>query len=236
MDEQLIPFRGRCSFIQYMPSKPAKYGLKLFWICDSETYYPLKSIIYTGKGSCVNVPGQGLGHSVVMTLSLPYQNRGRNITMDNYFTDLSLGESLLKKRTTIVGTVNRNKRFLPAVFKAKKSLKLNESLFGFTRTTALVTYQGHKHKNVCLLSTQHNKPVTAEGERKKPDIVLDYNMTKGGVDTMDQMCLNYTSKRQTKRWPLVIFNNMLDTSILAMGVIYKTKFPQDRLVHMDRRA
>ena len=53
---------------------------------------------------------------------------------------------------------------------------------------------------------------------------------------MEQMCLNYTSKRQTKRWPLVIFNNMLDTSILAMGVIYKIKFPQDRLVHMDRRA
>ena len=180
VDEQLIPFRGRCSFIQYMPSKPAKYGLKLFWICDSETYYPLRSIIYTGKGSCVNVPGQGLGHSVVMTLSLPYQNKGRNITMDNYFTDLTLAESLLKKRTTIVGTVKRNKRFLPAVFKAKKSLKLNESLFGFTKTAALVTYQGHKHKNVCLLSTQHDKPITAEGERKKPDIVLNYNSNKGG--------------------------------------------------------
>ena len=28
VDEQLIPFRGRCSFIQYMPSKPANYGIK----------------------------------------------------------------------------------------------------------------------------------------------------------------------------------------------------------------
>ena len=30
VDEQLIPFRGRCSFRQYMPSKPDKYGMKLF--------------------------------------------------------------------------------------------------------------------------------------------------------------------------------------------------------------
>ncbi|GFR91361.1 Piggybac transposable element-derived protein 4-like protein [Elysia marginata] len=48
MDEQLIPFRGLCPIIQYIPSKPAKYGLKLLWICDSENYYPLKCIVYTG--------------------------------------------------------------------------------------------------------------------------------------------------------------------------------------------
>lgn len=30
IDEQLLAFRGRCNFIQYMPSKPAKYGIKFF--------------------------------------------------------------------------------------------------------------------------------------------------------------------------------------------------------------
>ena len=29
IDEQLVPFRGRCKFKQYMPSKPAKYGIKI---------------------------------------------------------------------------------------------------------------------------------------------------------------------------------------------------------------
>lgn len=28
VDEQLLAFRGRCSFKQYIPSKPAKYRLK----------------------------------------------------------------------------------------------------------------------------------------------------------------------------------------------------------------
>ena len=30
IDELLKPFRGRCSFWQYMPSKLDKYGMKLF--------------------------------------------------------------------------------------------------------------------------------------------------------------------------------------------------------------
>jgi hypothetical protein len=41
IDEQLVPFRGRCSFRQYMKSKPAKYGLKLWILCDSSTSYAL---------------------------------------------------------------------------------------------------------------------------------------------------------------------------------------------------
>ena len=28
IDEQLVPFRGHCCFVQYMPNKRAKYGLK----------------------------------------------------------------------------------------------------------------------------------------------------------------------------------------------------------------
>lgn len=34
IDEQLVPFRGRCAFKQYLPSKPDKYGLEIFWACD----------------------------------------------------------------------------------------------------------------------------------------------------------------------------------------------------------
>ena len=30
VDEQLVPFKGRCPFPQYIPSKPDKYGMKIF--------------------------------------------------------------------------------------------------------------------------------------------------------------------------------------------------------------
>ena len=46
IDEQLLPFRRRCRFIQYMPTMPAKYGIKIFWMCDSRVPYANDGIIY----------------------------------------------------------------------------------------------------------------------------------------------------------------------------------------------
>lgn len=39
VDEQLVPFKGRCRFRQYMPKKPAKYGIKIWAACDAKTSY-----------------------------------------------------------------------------------------------------------------------------------------------------------------------------------------------------
>ncbi|KAJ8942149.1 hypothetical protein NQ314_010140 [Rhamnusium bicolor] len=49
IDELLHPFRGRCGFVQYIPLKPAKYGIEIYALCDSRTYYTWKSEIYCGK-------------------------------------------------------------------------------------------------------------------------------------------------------------------------------------------
>ena len=49
VDEQLYPFRGHCRFIQYMPSKPAKYGLKFWFLADAKNYYISRIELYTGK-------------------------------------------------------------------------------------------------------------------------------------------------------------------------------------------
>lgn len=39
IDEQLYAYRGRTRFTQYMPNKPAKYGIKIWWACDALTGY-----------------------------------------------------------------------------------------------------------------------------------------------------------------------------------------------------
>ncbi|UYV73301.1 hypothetical protein LAZ67_10002611 [Cordylochernes scorpioides] len=49
IDEKPIPFRGRCGFRQYMPNKPAKYGLKIYTISDARTFYTFNFEIYCGK-------------------------------------------------------------------------------------------------------------------------------------------------------------------------------------------
>ncbi|GFN87219.1 PiggyBac transposable element-derived protein 4 [Plakobranchus ocellatus] len=107
VDEKLTPFKGRCSFIQYIPSKPAKYGLKLFWVCDSETHYSLKCIIYTGA----RVLGKSQGYAVVMELTLLYQNKGRNVTMDNFFYDDNLADNSSREKLPLLALCARNNEF-----------------------------------------------------------------------------------------------------------------------------
>lgn len=51
VDECLVGFRGRCPFKQYMPSKPAKYGIKIWAACDAKTSYCFNMQVYTGKHS-----------------------------------------------------------------------------------------------------------------------------------------------------------------------------------------
>lgn len=49
IDEQLVAFRGNCPFRQYIFSKPAKYGLKFWILCDSNTNYVWRIQSYIGK-------------------------------------------------------------------------------------------------------------------------------------------------------------------------------------------
>ncbi|KAK7105966.1 hypothetical protein V1264_017276 [Littorina saxatilis] len=145
VDEQLVPFRGRCSFLQYLPSKPDRYGMKVFWIADAEQNFPLYGVPYLGRPA-----GQerqvNLGRNIAVELATPFFKSGRNVTCDNFFTDLTLSETLLKNGMTLVGTVRANKRFLPDSLKTKKHLALNDSEFSFTADATVVRYQRKKKK------------------------------------------------------------------------------------------
>ncbi|KAL4131458.1 hypothetical protein QTP88_008769 [Uroleucon formosanum] len=49
IDETLVAFRGRCPFKMYIPSKPAKYGIKVFSLVDVKMSYTYNLEVYTGK-------------------------------------------------------------------------------------------------------------------------------------------------------------------------------------------
>ena len=82
----------------------------------------------------------------------------------------------------------------------------------------------------------HDRAVAPDEPKKKPDIVRFYNATKGGVDIMDQMAHACTTKRKTKRWPMVLFYNCLDLGTVAARVIWQLKFPEDPLSQDDTRT
>ena len=96
VDEQLVPFRARCCFVQYMPKKPSKYGLKFWTLYEANCRYVLALDLYTGKKD--NTVQKNLATNVVLNLvdKLPRNvQQGRSVTYDRYFTDLKLSEALL---------------------------------------------------------------------------------------------------------------------------------------------
>ena len=49
VDETMISYKGRLGFIQYMPKKPKKWGLKAFVLSDAQSGYVYNWYLYTGK-------------------------------------------------------------------------------------------------------------------------------------------------------------------------------------------
>ncbi|XP_022910889.2 piggyBac transposable element-derived protein 4-like [Onthophagus taurus] len=207
IDEQLVGFRGRCTFVQYMPSKLAKYGLKIFWMCESTSGYALDGLVYVG-------PHKNLGLEVVQTLVRGIHNSGRNLTIDNFFTSVPLATYLLDKNITVVGTLRQNKSDIPKEMKASKDRVVYSSLFCFQNNVSMVSYARKKNKCVILLSTMHHDASINDDAKRKPEIISHYNKTKGGVDIMDQMVSTYTCKRQSKGWPMTFFFNIIDVATL----------------------
>ncbi|XP_051915601.1 piggyBac transposable element-derived protein 4-like [Hippocampus zosterae] len=217
VDERLVPFRGRCPFRQYIPNKPAKYGVKIWAACDARSSYAWNMQIYTGK-SASGMAERNQGMRVVLDLTEGL--RGHNITCDNFFTSYALGQELLKRKLTMVGTVRKNKPELPpALIDTKDRVPLS-SKFAFTETTTMVSYIPKKRKNVTLISTLHKDAAVSSREDKKPAIILDYNRCKGGVDVLDKVTGTYTCQRKTLRWPMVVFFNMLDVSAYNAFVVW----------------
>ncbi|XP_029648376.1 piggyBac transposable element-derived protein 4-like [Octopus sinensis] len=113
VEEQLVSFRGRCPFRVYIPSKPGKYGIKIWVVYDSETSYVWKMQIYTGKDP-VKGRETNQGSRVFGDLVRELENTGHNITCDNFFTCLVLARKLLSKKPTLVGTIRKNRVELPS--------------------------------------------------------------------------------------------------------------------------
>ncbi|KAJ7991335.1 hypothetical protein DPEC_G00296250 [Dallia pectoralis] len=190
VDEQLVPFRGRCPFRQYMPSKPARYRIKAWVCCDARSSYAWKMQVYTGK-TC-DGPERNLGTRVVLDLTegLP---RDHTVTCDNFFTSYELVQRLLADRgLPLVGKVRKNKPELPPALLATKTRRVLSSAFAFTPIATLVSYLARRNRNVLLLSTLHADARLSDRTDRKPALILDYNRNKGGVDNLDKVIGTYS--------------------------------------------
>ncbi|KAE8277658.1 hypothetical protein D5F01_LYC24345 [Larimichthys crocea] len=269
VNEQLVPFKGRCRFRQYMPKKPAKYGLKIWATCDVKTSYAWRLQVYTGKeGGRPAEINQGMRVVLEMMEGL----QGNVITCDNFFTSFGLSEELLRRKLALVGTIRRNKPELPRhllqakvreVFSSLTKTELQNS--ATTEKKCFLPTTKQRGKNVLLLSTKHRDPHVSDDAKRKPTIIQDYNRCKGGVDNLDKQKAHrrrlfieevgdalviphmqkrerllrssaaaalvaevvgtYSCRRQTNRWPLALFHNLIDVSLYNAFVLWTSIEP-----------
>nr|XP_046157307.1 piggyBac transposable element-derived protein 4-like [Oncorhynchus gorbuscha]XP_046157308.1 piggyBac transposable element-derived protein 4-like [Oncorhynchus gorbuscha] len=155
-----------------MPSKPAKYGIKIWVACDTQCSYAWKMQVYTGKLTSEG-PEKNRGMQVV--LGATDRLMGHNVPWDNFFTSYQLSQQLQKK-ITMVGTVRKKKPEIPLHSSTQRGREAFSSKFAFT--TTLVSYLTKRNKNMVLLSTLHKTAKISDHKDRKPDIILDYNHNK----------------------------------------------------------
>ena len=230
IDEQMIPFLGRCPVRQFVKNKPRPVGLKNFVVATS-TGTVLDFEIY--QGSTTNLPNRelGLGPSVILRLveTIPKESF---VYFDRYFTTIPLMNRLTEMNIYGTGTIMSN-RVKGCEFKKDKEMKRGES-DEFIRTDQKISVTKWKDsRSVILCSTAYGSQPESTVERwdsntkqrievSCPKVVKSYNQNMGGVDICDQMLEYYRTFFRTKKWPFKVILHLFDMAIVNSWQEYKT--------------
>lgn len=220
IDETMVPFRGRLSFLQYVPGKRHKYGIKLFKLCIAEGYtYAVK--VYGGKEQ----PSEkSLASRVVMELMQPLLNTGRTLFTDNFYTSVELAHELNRNNTHLVGTLRAKRKHNPkAVIDAK--LKRGE-IKSLQSNTKVIVGKWKDKRDVRFLTTKDPPSMievkTRRGPIRKPSTIVEYNAAKAFVDMSDQKAAYNSSVRRSVKWYRKVAIELLtNTAIVNAHVLYK---------------
>lgn len=186
IDEGAIPFRGKVPFRVYNKSKPHKYHMKVYQLCDSATGYCLSFSPYTGKDEKEGQDGKKKKQVVQEELDLPpgiVDKRARlgvnavvlhllhkagtlnlyhHLYTDNYYSSPLLFIELLKHKTYACGTVRANRAGVPKSFADmtlagnKNHIQKKDVSFRRSADQELLALAYNDRKVVRLLSTIHS--------------------------------------------------------------------------------
>lgn len=219
IDETMIPFRGRLSFLQYIPGKRHKYGIKIFKLCVTGGY-TFATKIYGGKEQPTK---KSLASRVVMELMQPLLNTGRTLYTDNFYTSVPLAHELNMNKTHLVGTLRSNRKHNP---KAVVDTKLKRGEMKILQSNTKVIVGKWKDKRDVLFLTTKEVPKMIEIQTKrgpvaKPSTIVDYNSAKSFIDVSDQKAAYSSPVRRSIKWYRKIAVELLtNTAMVNALVVY----------------
>ena len=200
LDDSLVLFKGRLSFKQYLNTKRARFGIKLYQLCTFNGIL-LDFIVYHGylaQGLVRMEEGCLTTERIPVTLMQNYLEKGHHLFMDNLYTSLLLAKYFLEHGTHVTGTIRDSRTHFPTKL---KSLCLEKGSAAYYQHDGLVIMKYRAKKDISrgrpkivhVLSTAHPPSMGQTRKRdkdgnvvQKPTGIISYNHNMGGVDMMDQ--------------------------------------------------
>jgi hypothetical protein len=207
LDETMVRMKGKSLWKTMIQGKPTPIGYKLYTLACLN--YLLFFSIYRGKGGYA--VQQGVIHHTVTTMVTRWSGSNRILFTDNLYTSPALCRHLLAMGIRSCGTFRPNRKHLPDGLRdAMKTLSQGETkawqsgqlgcLVWCDKQPVLILSTHHRVDD--MVSIQNNRGPSQPPVVIKPQVVLDYNVGKTGVDTVDQLRQSYAMQRKSRKdWP-----------------------------------
>ncbi|XP_021953595.1 piggyBac transposable element-derived protein 3 [Folsomia candida] len=227
-DESLFPFKGRLSFKQYNPKKRSRFGVKLFLIEDCAIQFVLDVLPYQGKSTQITdrswIEAVGFGGAAVLTLLQSFLDSGSRVIVDNWFHSLKLARMLKDRLTYVLVTVQKRRKGMPKTVRMTRKLHKGE-IETFSDGEVFIE-RWMDRREVLLLNTLMPHGMTESpstnptNQRLKPDTVLLYNKTMGGVDNVDKTIKPNQSLRKSYKWYKKVAFYLVELAVYNSMIIY----------------
>ena len=206
LDEAMVAYKGRSPIKQYIPSKPHKWGYKIY--CLSSEDYLLRFEVYAGAEER---SAEGATFDTVMRMTQGYEEKGHVLYIDNWFTSPAVLDALKQKGIRCCGSVRRNRRGMPAVPEADiRALGQGQWIQRQKGDTSLAVWKDQKMVWVLYNHCSPNETASLDrwGEAGNkisvgcPKEIRDYFFNARSVDVLSQLHYAYLPGRKAMRcWP-----------------------------------
>ena len=231
--------------MQFNPSKPNKFHIKLFMVSEHKPGYMPRFSIYTGQVAnalvnesavssreCTTTTKTIMGLLQRMQLIDTY----RSVYFDNWFNSPQLWDEMYQCKTLGAGTVRLNHQGLPKAVVQRK-LKKGETVY--SRKGHLLCLKWCDKCSVTMLSSIHHvvkaqvKTNYLENPFIKPVMIHDYDNRMNSVDHLEIMLLTYETLKSVK-WYRKLILHLMNMVVLNAFILNK-KYGTQQMSHSSYR-
>ena len=136
--------------------KTDKFGIIFWLLVDAKSKYLCNGKPYLGKDP-TRTRENDLAADVCLWLMQTFVKKGYNATMDNFFTSINLADKLKEQKTTLLGTVRKQRKKIPKVETMMKSKPLYSTVVYQSPSNATLTIYKAKKANILIVASKISK-------------------------------------------------------------------------------